>query len=78
VRNNPLAFIDPNGLGFWSSFLGFLEQATIGWILNSFGIGGGGLPSIGSITGCGGPLGNCGTLAARGETGYFHDATESI
>lgn len=62
VGNNPLNYTDPSGLGFWSSFLGFLEQVSVGWILNSFGIGGSGLPSIGSITGCGGPLGNCGTL----------------
>lgn len=54
VDNNPMANVDPDGLGFWSDLAGF-----IGSILG----GGGGVGNIGgTLGGCGGPLGNCGSL----------------
>jgi RHS repeat-associated protein len=68
VGNNPLTYTDPSGMGFWSSLLdaaGFATRIALDFLTfggneifrATLGSGGGG-----SITSCGGPLGNCGSI----------------
>jgi len=49
VANNPLAYFDPSGLGFWSSLgAALLDALTLG------------TSPLTNLGGCGGPLGSCG------------------
>src|SRR5689334_18573739 len=67
--NNPINITDTSGLGFMGWIAGILfmaiNNAFFGLPVAFMGDFSGGwfgsFPSVGSITGCGGPLGNCGT-----------------
>ena len=59
VGNNPLSYIDPSGLGFWSDLGNFFLNLGLNFITGGGWTVGNILANIGS---CGGPLGNCTTL----------------
>jgi RHS repeat-associated protein len=69
VGNNPLSYTDPSGMGFWSWLFGAtLDLGKLLFNIATFGQGNqiwrGNTLNLGGLTGCGGPLGNCGGLGS--------------